>query len=919
MVADRNLTRFGEREFPRFNNADLTKLAFWMATGSGKTLILHFNLLQFLHYNRELLDNILLLTPNADLSEQHLRELEASGIQAALFSIDQSGLEAVQPGARVRVIEVTKLVEDKKDGGVRVPVKAFAGNNLIFVDEGHKGTHGEVYRGYRDALAETGFTFEYSATFGQALDAVEKPDLTDEYAKAIVFDYSYKYFYGDGFGKDFQVINLQRDDDDNLTQTLLLANLVAFYEQTLIYEKNAIPLQPYRISRPLWLFVGHTVTGKEGSSDLIKVVRFFERFVSNPRDWSVRTLEALLKGTTSLPSQAGKPFFHDQLSHLRADWEGKRNFQPLFEDIVKRVFHSPQPAHLELCPLRGQDGEIGLRIHGSEQYFALVYIDKTADFRKLAEQEPGIVVTEDAMANSLFAEVRQDSSPVNILLGARKFVEGWDSLRVSSIGLLNIGRAEGGQIIQLFGRGVRLAGIHHCLKRSTYVPGIPEEDKILLAPLERLLIFGVRASYMESFKNYLVREGIDPEGYLEFELPLWHNDAFLKEILVIPKVPEETQFRRKKSLLLAADGRLRQVKLDLSTKLSSIRMGDTLIEEAGHTEAVTGQLNGALALLRWDHLYLSLLDYARAREYHNLAISPETPKAILTQTAPALYEITAPKTIFSPTTTADWQRLQAAALTILQKYTDTFYRSRQKRFETEHMERDRVRKDHPNMREPYRVQVPRSNARLAQAIKDLCAGGPRRIWHEVEDLKNIYFDRHIYQPLLVQKGNEELGINPAPLEESEQQFVEKLRAHWHALPEPQKNKRKLFLLRNLSRGHGIGFYEFEGFFPDFILWLVEGTAQHVIFVEPHGMQHEAAISQKKRLFEDIREYTKAIVESDKKRKITFDSWVVSKTAFVALRKNFTDDGRTPWTLDQFHAAHIVFAQETDYMQRIVGP
>ena len=31
----------------------------------------------------------------------------------------------------------------------------------------------------------------------------------------------------------------------------------------------------------------------------------------------------------------------------------------------------------------------------------------------------------------------------------------------------------------------------------------------------------------------------------------------------------------------------------------------------------------------------------------------------------------------------------------------------------------------------------------------------------------------------------------------------------------------------------------------------------------------------------------------------------------AIRKNFTDDGRTPWTLDQFHNAHIVFAEETD--------
>ena len=49
---------------------DLSKLAFWMATGSGKTRLLHLNYRQFNHYNRESLDNILLITPNEGLSQQ---------------------------------------------------------------------------------------------------------------------------------------------------------------------------------------------------------------------------------------------------------------------------------------------------------------------------------------------------------------------------------------------------------------------------------------------------------------------------------------------------------------------------------------------------------------------------------------------------------------------------------------------------------------------------------------------------------------------------------------------------------------------------------------------------------------------------------------------------------------------------------
>ena len=588
LVSERNSARFGEPEHPQFSEADLSKLAFWMATGGGKTLLLHINFLQFLHYNRQPLDNILLITPNEDLSEQHLEELEASGISAAAFSLEQSGLEAARSGERVRVIEVTKLVEEKKGGGVRVPVKAFLGNNLIFVDEGHKGTHGDVYRGYRDALAETGFTFEYSATFGQALDAVEKQELTNEYAKAILFDYSYKYFYGDGFGKDFQVINIENDEDENLTQTLLLTNLLAFYEQTLLYESSQLALKAYHIARPLWLFVGHTVTGKEGNADLIKVVRFLAHVVSDRGGWSVKTIEALLKGETSLPAQSGKPFFHDQLGHLRNLWKGKRNFRPLFEDMLKRVFRAGQAAQLELCPLRGQEGEIGLRVHGSDVYFGLIYIGSTGEFRKLAEHETGVVTKEDAMAASLFAGVRADDSPVNLLIGARMFIEGWSSWRVSSMCLLNIARAEGSQVIQLFGRGVRLLGLNHSLKRSAYVAGV--EHPQWLPSLERLFVFGVRANYMRSFKEDLLREGVDPEGYWEFELPLWKNTKFLEERLVIPNVPDESKFRLAESPVLIPDDRLRrQVKLDLSTRLSSLRMagysGGRAGEDAGGNRA----------------------------------------------------------------------------------------------------------------------------------------------------------------------------------------------------------------------------------------------------------------------------------------------------------------------------------------------
>jgi hypothetical protein len=146
-IRERNAAKVhGEPPDEEFAESDLTKLACWMATGSGKTLILHLNYRQFLHYNTEPLDNILLITPPGEaLSEQHLTELAASGIPARRFDLNHSGLFTGGRNA-VQVIEITKLVEEKRGGGVSVPVEAFEGRNLIFVDEGHKGSGGEVWR-----------------------------------------------------------------------------------------------------------------------------------------------------------------------------------------------------------------------------------------------------------------------------------------------------------------------------------------------------------------------------------------------------------------------------------------------------------------------------------------------------------------------------------------------------------------------------------------------------------------------------------------------------------------------------------------------------------------------------------------------------------------------------------------------------
>src|SRR5262249_10011600 len=150
-------------------------------------------------------------------------------------------------------------------------------------------------------------------------------------------------------------------------------------------------------------------------------------------------------------------------------------------------------------------------------YFGVINIGDVAGLKTLLTEQK-IAVEEDAVGAGLFAAINKPESPVNVLVGSRKFMEGWDSFRVSSMGLLNIGQGEGSQIIQLFGRGVRLRGKNFSLKRSGFLRGEAETPPEQLRLLETLNVFGVRASYMAKFRESLKNEGMSPDVE-EIEIP----------------------------------------------------------------------------------------------------------------------------------------------------------------------------------------------------------------------------------------------------------------------------------------------------------------------------------------------------------------------------------------------------------------
>lgn len=935
----------GWRSFPQFTEASFRKLAFMMATGSGKTLLLHINYLQFLHYNGDNpISNILLITPGADLSAQHLRALQASGLPCRLFDANRSRDLTDDPRA-IEIISISRFVPEKKDKGDRIEPSSFSGRNLIFVDEGHRSKSEEgVQRQIRESLvAETGFAFEYSATFQQAFagDDNDQRNRRDEYGAAVCFDYSYKWFLSDGFGKDFTVLNSSGLDAESGTWSLL-AGLFVFATQVHAYANNRATTTLYNLSAPLALMVGREIAGttqddRVTRADVLAALQFFHRFLRNETGWSVGVLEELLGHTTPIDSKGHGLV----LQEARDYWAsiGLTSGTDLFNWITANVLHSPGGGGLIVHRIKGNENEIALR--GSEdlaqQPFGLVYIGTASDLTKAIPADSGIVQSDDHLADAWFPRIDEPTSPVNFLLGAKKFIEGWSSWRVSALGLINIGKSEGSEILQLFGRGVRLLGLHRSLKRSKYLTG---HHPTYLALLERLFVFAIDSTYMAKFRETIEREGVDGGGFLEFDLKLWRTINHPNPPdLHLPEWPGEDRFKREQAIRLSDKylGNVpsrRKITLRRDTKYEGIQSDHT-----GPTEAAGSVARKPLADCVWLHfvdqdaLYLRLCRYSREQGYDNVAFSAADVRALLTVQAKDLF-IQADTDFHRPTSWSWRRHWEDAVFDLLKGALDRIYRRAQQTWETGHMNLSQLRENHPNYSFNYKIRLPQKLATLSpefvQDLRKLIDQCPKQNWTGLEPVMALgNFREHLYQPLLLDAENknnrakprvdvqQQLSVTPLPLTASEQEFVETLREYWTANAATAHVGERIYLLRNLSRGKGVGFFESEGFYPDFILWHRKADGKmRLVFIEPHGMRQDDApdINNKVQVAMHIGEHLADMLKAPGCPVHEITAYIVSATPFAELSRKHGSG----WTVQRYMEHHILFETTLASSPRLSG-
>ena len=890
-----------------FEPSDLRRIAFYQATGSGKTLLMHINIMQYQHYLKKhkrtgKLNRVILITPRKELSDQHCVEFAKSGMNGQMFNQNSKGGFFV--GENIDVINIQRLGDKSTEKTVKV--SEFEDNNLVLVDEGHRGATGKEWMKRRNQLARNGFCFEYSATFEQAIKTSKRKEkeinLEQQYAKAILFNYSYKYFYYDGFGKDSKILNLKKTSDSEAhQQRYLTACMLTFYQQMRIFKDDPKNVQKFNLEKPLLVLVGARVSDKINSSEISDVEKFL-RFLAEFVKAGQTTIDDILNDDTDM--------FSGAFAYLNAL---RMTPHDLFADIKTSLFNSSGGV-FSIKHIKSSSGEIVLQL-GEGDPFGFINVGNATDLIKNCKACNLFEVSEPAVSESYFSLIDEAKSPINILIGSKKFNEGWSSWRVSTMGLLNVGQGEGSEIIQLFGRGVRLKGIDFGLKRSSMVPKINPPEHI--KNLETLNIFGVHAGYMEQFSKLLEDVGVPTNNQMrKFSLPLYFNsgvDANLKTIRLNKDMKYKDHGPRP---VLKNPPKIDGVVLDCYPKIQAeTSTGIDLAPNANRTKDFFKRKH--LVLLDINQIFFDMVSYKNLCGLHNLNISRKDIKDLLLHKG--WYELEIPKKSmdYSDSITKDIARWQKIAMDLMRTYIDRVYKRERTIWEYKYLEYHDLKRDDPNLlwnedagQNQWVISVRDNRDDIITNVEALVAdikngkfkdeSNPDRF--KLDKLIAFKADRHIYQPLMYFEGKSEyITVKPTALNGREKEFVDDLKTYVRSDPPDIKDKQ-LYLLRNQGRGVGVGFFDEAGFYPDFILWIVDDDRQYISFIEPHGLRNSYWEDPKINLHKTIRDIGAGLENFGKK--ITLSSFIISTTPYHT--KSWWKGERK---IGAFHARNVFFQKE----------
>ena len=282
---------------------------------------------------------------------------------------------------------------------------------------------------------------------------------------------------------------------------------------------------------------------------------------------------------------------------------------------------------------------------------------------KKALESNGLAVQDDALTSSLFAALDAPGSGLNVLIGSRRFAEGWDNFRACSLTLLRLGQGEGSLIIQMFGRVVRFAGVDGNGKRL-------ERPPIELAPLQTAYVFGLKSGYLDVFLQSLSDNGVLPTKHIDCPVQRAVVPAVLQAVRAIAPTAHEFQ-----AVVLGGDwlAGINEVTLSLGASVATSRLKDgTVTAQQGKLgQDITGEFRRWLALIDRDALFCELVEWRRSQRWWNLSFDRAAIDAAL---GSSKFRLTGLDGMLRVQQAADLQRLQRLAFSVVRRMLEAAYR-----------------------------------------------------------------------------------------------------------------------------------------------------------------------------------------------------------------------------------------------------
>ncbi|WRB94352.1 DEAD/DEAH box helicase family protein [Helicobacter pylori] len=536
----------------------INRLAFYMATGSGKTIVI-IKLVELLSVAIRMglipKKNIMFFSTNENLIKQFEKEIEKYN-RGKDFSkqIDFKNLKEVThkdfhraPKGFFEKIALfyyrTDLMNDEESKENLLNYKDYwdNGENYVILDEAHKGNKSESKRqAIFSLLSLKGFLFNFSATFTEESDLI-----------TAVYNLSVGEWVKLGYGKESVLLkknNLNafkdlKDLNDREKEIALLKALL------LLGMQKRYKIEGYFYD-PLMLVFTHSVNVKNSDAEIF--FKTLARVIENDDEGDFS------KAKEDLLEEIKDPEFlfsddKDKDYKVKVFKEGLKSMD--FKGLKEEVFYASN-GHIEVIINPKNNQEIAFKLNTSDKVFCLIKIGDITEW--IYEKLKSVKVVSKNLSfkeESYFSQI--DKSSINILVGSRTFETGWDSTRPSVILFLNIGLDDDAKklVKQSFGRGVRIESVKNQRQRLAYLDideAIKKDLKPNAAMLETLFVIPTNPASLDAIlkiQKESENRGESRGSWREIKLektPIKHDlfvPCYRKEQKSITELPESASFK----------------------------------------------------------------------------------------------------------------------------------------------------------------------------------------------------------------------------------------------------------------------------------------------------------------------------------------------------------------------------------------